>query len=155
MVDGGVLRPGLCGEEYESRICDTAIQAGGFVVKMVTATGHIDLCGADERVYAVTTKSTKEFIGDGYGGGAWTAVVTKPTQLQREGEALVQLLPANVPIVYGDTLQSTAGGTVDLVTYAGATPTLVELRSVVGRALETKGNAVGGVIKVMLAIQHC
>jgi len=155
MVDGGTLRTALSGEEMESRICDTAIQAGGFVLKMVTATGHIDLCGADERVYGISVKSTKEFIGDGYGGGTWTAQNTKPTLIQREGEALVQLLAGNAAIVYGDTLQSTAGGTVDLITYVGATPTLVELRSVVGRALEAKGGAVGGVIKVMLAIQHC
>ena len=156
MVDGGVLRPAICGEEYESRIADTAIQAGGYVLKMVTATGHVDLCGADERVWGIATKSTKEYVGDGLGGGAWTAVITKPVQIQREGEALVQLLAANAAIVYGDTLQSTAGGTCDLITYAGGTPTLIELRSIVGRALEKQGGSSGsGVIKVMLAIQHC
>ena len=154
MVDGGVLRMSLGGEEFESRIADSAIDYGGRVLKLMT-TGHVDLCGADEQVYGIATKSTKEFIGDGYGGGVWTAQAAKPCLIQREGESLVQLLGTNVDIVIGDTLQSTAGGTIDKITYAGATPTLVELRSVVGRALEAKTNNTGGVIKMMLKIGGC
>jgi len=151
MADGGMLRPGLCGEEHESRIADSAIQAGGYVVKLVN-TGHVDLAGADENAYAITVKSTKEFIGDGMGGGAWTAQASKPVRLQREGEALVQLLATNVAIVISDVLQTAAGGTVDKVTYAGATPTLAELQSVVGVANEAKDANSGGVIKCILNI---
>jgi hypothetical protein len=151
MVDGGLLRSALSGEELESRIANSAIQAGGFVLKLIN-TGHVDLCGADEQVYGIAVKSTKEFVGDGYGGGSWTAAANVPCLIQREGEALLQVKAGNAEIAIGATLQSTAGGTVDLITYVGATPTLVELRSVVGRALEFKAGAAAGLIKVMLKI---
>jgi hypothetical protein len=149
MADGGLLRPNL--EEFESRIADSAIEAGGYVVKLLS-TGHVDLAGADENSYAVTVKSTKEWVGDGLGGGSWTAQASKPCQLQRVGEALVQLLATNVAIATADVLQTTAGGTVDKITYAGATPTLAELQSVVGVAMEAKDANSGGVIKCILNI---
>jgi len=151
MVDGGVLRRSLGGDEFESRNADVAIAAGGYVLKLVN-TGHVDLAAADEKSYGISTKSTKEFIPDGYGGGTWTAQANVPVLIQREGEALVQLLATNVAIAIADVLQTTAGGTVDLITYAGGTPTLVELQSVVGVANEAKDANSGGVIKCILGI---
>ena len=152
MTDGGVLRHSLGGMEgLESRVADSAIVAAGYVVKLLS-TGHVDLAGADEKAYGVTVKSTKEFINDGLGGGVWTAQASKPVTIQREGESLVQLLATNVQIAIADVLQTTAGGTVDTITYAGATPTLVELQSVVGIANEAKAANAGGVIKCILGI---
>ncbi len=150
MSDGGVLRNDLT--EHESRITDSAITYGGFVLKLVGATGHVDLAGADEASYGIACKSTREFIPAVATGGAWTAQTGVPCEIQRVGEALVQLLATNVILAIGDALQTTALGTVDKITYAGATPTLVELQSLVGIALEAKGANAGGVIKTLLCI---
>jgi len=153
MTDGGVLRRSLGGDEFESRVTDTAITYGGFVLKLVN-TGNVDLAGADENSYGVATKSTREWIPDGLGGGAWTAQASVPCLIQREGEALIQLLATNVILAIGDVLQTTAGGTVDKITYAGATATLTELRSVVGLANEAIAANTGGVINCILGIMR-
>lgn len=150
MADGGVLRRGLCGDEFESRIADSAIAAGGYVLKLIN-TGNVDLAGANENSYGISVKSTKEWVGDGMGGGTWTAQSGVPVLIQREGEALVQLLATNQVIAIGDPLMTTAGGTVDLGSWT-ASPTLTELRSLVGIANEAKGASAGGVINTILNI---
>ena len=150
MSDGGVLRDDLT--EHESRITDSAITYGGFVLKLVN-TGHVDLAGADEASYGIACKSTREFIPAVATGGAWTAQADVPCEIQRVGEALVQLLATNAEITLGEIVQTAAGGTVDEMTYADENnPTMTELRSVVGTALEGKAASAGGVIKVLLCI---
>ena len=149
MSDGGVLRRDLT--EFESRETDTAITYGGFVLKLMS-TGHVDLAGADEISYGIATKSTREFVPNVATGGAWTAASGVQVPIQRVGEALVQLLATNAVITLGEALQTAAGGTVDEMTYGTTTPTLLELQSLVGIALEGKGASAGGVIKVLLCI---
>ena len=148
MSDGGVLRRDL--SEHESRICDSAVTYGGFVLKLVN-TGHVDLCGAGEASYGIAAKSTREWVPAVATGGAWTATASRPVEIQRVGEALVQVLATNQVIAIGDPLTTTAGGTVDLGTWS-VPPTIAELRAHVGLALEAKGLNAGGVVKALLWI---
>lgn len=137
-------------DEMESRITDLAISAKGFILRLVAVTGHVTLAGADEKFYGVAYTDTKVPVTAADGSMTYTATASLPVAIQTDGVAVVQVLATNTAIAIGQAVQTAAGGRVNIFTPAGATPTGVELESIVGTALDTKALNAGGTMRVRL-----
>lgn len=137
-------------DTMESRITDAAITARGFILRLLN-TGHVTLAGADQAFCGVAYTDTKIPVSAADGSLTYTATASLPVSIQRVGAAVVQVLATNAAIAIGRVIQTAAGGTVDLFTPAGATPTGVELDSIVGIALDAVAINTGGTIRAWLS----
>ncbi len=135
--EGGISNDAL----VQPYLSESAISYAGSVLKYGSAAGSCALCGAGEKPMGISFATTKNPITGVAAANKTIGVISLVNGL----EVNIKLLATNAEIAYGDSLETTAAGTVDKKSGAGY---------IVAEALEAIAANTGGWIRARINYRY-